>query len=321
MVVAVTGGSGFIGRRLVSRHLCEGNTVRLLSRRRVAELNLPAAQVYNADLTKDVECLLPFVDGVDVVYHCAGEVRDKERMYAVNVEGTRNLIGAAEGRVGRWVQLSSVGAYGQHSSGIVTEETPCTPVGPYEETKTEADRLALEAAERGAFTMAMLRPSTVIGPQMKTEFLFQLISMINKGLFVFIGKPGASANCVHVENVVDGLMLCGQAPVGSRIYNLSDYCTLEAFVAVIADELNKPVPRLRVPETVVRTAAKAVKVLPRVPLAKVDALIEILVNRSTVNRSKYTTERIQKELGYTHKISIEESLREMVGVWRQRQRA
>jgi nucleoside-diphosphate-sugar epimerase len=59
--------------------------------------------------------------GADVLCQCAAERPDALRMNAVNVEGTRKLLAAAVGNVGRWIQLSSLGVYGSTRSGVVRE--------------------------------------------------------------------------------------------------------------------------------------------------------------------------------------------------------
>jgi len=312
MLVGITGGTGFVGKALVLRHLDIGDTVRLLSRRSANEITLPeVVRVFRGDLTGSVASLVRFVDGVDVLYHCAGEIRDPTRMYSVNVTGTENLCAAANGRIGHWVQLSSVGVYGPQYSGIVTEETALNPVGVYEKTKTESDQLVINAAREGAFTYSILRPCKILGIGMIDQSIFQMITFINKGLFFFIGKPGASANYIHVDNVVEGLILCGKMPGGrGGIYNLSDHRTIEKFVAVIADALSRPLPRLRLPETAVRWMAKVCGKLPGFPLT------ESRVNGLTT-RSVYSIERIQHELGYTHQFSMEDGLHHMVRVWKQ----
>ena len=312
MHVGITGGTGFIGQALVLRHLAGGDTVRLLTRRSSCDMALlNSVQVFHGDLTGSVDFLIPFVDGVDVLYHCAGEIKDQAKMHSVHVTGTKNLCAAANGRIGHWVQLSSVGAYGPQYTGIVTEETPLNPVGIYEKTKAESDQIVINAARDNAFTYSILRPSNVFGPTMTNHSLFQMITMIDKGLFFFIGKPGALANYIHVDNVVEGLVLCGKMDTAKgRIYNLSDHRTIEEFVAIIADELCKPAPRLRLPEMPVRWMAMLCGRLPSFPLtgSRVNAL---------TNQSAYSIERIQHELGYAHKVSMEEGLRQMVKVWKQ----
>src|SRR5450432_1164581 len=108
MKVAITGGTGFIGRSLVLRHLAAGDAVRLLSRRPSEEIGFPdAVKVYAGDLGSDGSSVLlsHFVGGADVVYHCAGEIKHASRMRCVHVDGTRSLVQAANGNIGHWVQL------------------------------------------------------------------------------------------------------------------------------------------------------------------------------------------------------------------------
>lgn len=311
MLVGITGGTGFIGKTLVLRHLAKGDTVRLLSRRSANNITSPNIHVFHGDLTGPVESLIPFVDRVDILYHCAAEIKDQTKMYSVNVKGTQNLCLAADHRIGRWVQLSSVGAYGPQYRGIVTEQSPLNPVGIYEKTKTESDQIVINAARANAFTYSILRPSNVFGPTMRNQSLFQMIAMINKGLFFFIGKPGASVNYIHVDNVVEGLVRCGKMSAArGQIYNLSEHRTIEVFVSVIAAELRKPMPKTRLPEMLVRWMAKLCGWLPHFPLT------ESRVNALTT-RSVYSIERIQHELGYAHKVSMEDGLCQIVKAWKQ----
>lgn len=303
MVVGVTGGTGFIGSAVVQRHLQRGDGVRCLSRRRLPGRD-GRMEFVHGDLATPNAQLTRFVDGLDILYHCAGEVSNERRMRAVNVQGTAALVAAAAGRIGRWVQLSSAGVYGRYRDGVVSEETPVTPEGEYETTKAEADRLVIEARRIGS--VAVLRPTIVFGAGMPNRSIAQMIAVIQRGLFFFIGRRGASANYVHVANVVDALVLCGTSPSASgRIYNLSDWTTVEDFARVIADALGRPRPRLRFPERPVRLMVGACGGIASLPLTqtRIDAL---------VTRARYASERIQKELGYVPRVSIAAGLAELV---------
>ena len=306
MIVAITGGTGFIGRKLVLRHLERGDEVRVLTRRPIPTTGLPdSVKCYSGDLNGQSD-LRSFVEHADVLYHCAGEIGDEMRMQEVHVEGTQRLIREATGRVKRWVQLSSVGAYGKQREGIVTEQTGMNPCGTYEITKVASDALVSAAAREGAFEHVILRPSNVYGAGMSNQSLFGLIEMIRRGWFFFIGKPGASANYIHVENVVEALLLCGErSDAKGRIYNLSDHRTMEQFVAAIAASLGIPMPHLRLPEWPIRMSAKLLGGIAGFPLtqARVDAL---------TGRAIYSCERIERELGYRHIVSMEEGLAELV---------
>jgi nucleoside-diphosphate-sugar epimerase len=310
--IAITGGTGFIGRHLLAR-LCNGDSsVNVLTRKAaIAKGLFPHAKIFVGDLATGDGEIAEFIDGVDVLYHCAGEIADKSAMHSLHVGGTARLIAAAAGKVHHWVQLSSVGAYGQRRSGTVSEESPESPLGVYETTKTAADKLVTDAAARGAFTCTMLRPSTVFGNDMPNQSLAQWLAAIQRGWFFYIGKPGAVANYVHVDNVVDALLLCGMADAAkNRTYILSESMELEGFVKVVCEELGRPVPWLRLPEPIARAVSTAgVLLWNKFPLthSRIDAL---------TNRTVYSSAKITKELGYKPSVPLEKGLRDFVAHWK-----
>jgi len=305
VIIAVTGGTGFIGRHLIARHLARGDEVRYLTRHTPEVITGACAVI--GDLTSSVDELRPFVQGVDVLYHCAAELHDATKMDETNVLGTQNLLTAASGTVKRWVQLSSTGVYGSKPAHDVNEDTALNPMNAYEVSKAAADELVYTAMNEQGLQGVVLRPSNVYGVNMPNQSLFQLINMIKRGLFFFIGARGAMVNYIHVENVIDALVLCGTAtlPTNGRTYIVSDCCTLEEFVAIIAAALNIPCPQKRLPESLVRLVAHLADHLPRFPLrsSRVDAL---------TYRHRYKTERIETELGYRHTISMLVGMSELV---------
>lgn len=307
MIVAISGSTGFIGSRLVARHLELEDTVRILTRRPVKTLKLPeSCQIFHADLTDSIEKLVPFVEGVDVLYHCAGEINNPSQMHAVHVGGTSNLLQAAAGKIGRWVQLSSVGVYGPQRAGVVTEETSLNPQGLYETTKSESDHLVIEASQKELIRFSMLRPSNVFGPEMRNQSLRQMIRMIQKGLFFFVGSAGASANYIYVNNVIEALLLCGrQKSAEGQVYNLSDYQPLESFVGHIAQILGRRPPRLRLPSRLLKPITQLAHFIPGFPLTPAR------INHLTT-RVRYSIERIQKDLGYRHPVTMEEGLQRLI---------
>lgn len=313
MIIAITGGTGFIGKMLVARLLERGDTVRLMTRTPGEAQNTSLLEIHECDLlTADVGAISPILDGVDVFYHCAGQLKDASAMRALHVDATRKLAVAASRRVAHWVQLSSVGVYGPLSAGEITEDSALNPVGPYETTKAESDRIVIDAADKGAFTYSILCPSNVFGADMSNQSLFGMIAMIDRGLFFYIGKPGASANYIHVNNVAEGLIRCGTLPSAKgQTFNLSDHCTMEHFVEIISDALGRTPPRLRIPRAFAQFAGITLGKLPGFPLtrSRVHAL---------ANYSLYPISRIQQQLGYRHIVSMEKGLQELVAAYKQR---
>ncbi|MFI5332427.1 MAG: NAD-dependent epimerase/dehydratase family protein, partial [Desulfobaccales bacterium] len=111
----VTGGTGFVGRAVVVALLAQGRPVRVLARnpKHPALAGLPV-EVAPGDL-RDRASLELALEGCSRLFHVAADYRlwvpDPEEMYAVNVEGTRNLLAAAQARgVSRVVYTSTVGA-------------------------------------------------------------------------------------------------------------------------------------------------------------------------------------------------------------------
>ena len=308
MKVAITGGTGFIGKRLIARHLSMGDEVVYLTRKKPYLIG--PARPYIGDLLSPVSKLKKFILGADVLYHCAAELRDVEKMQSTNVEGTLNLINAANGDVARWVQLSSAGVYGQSIKGDVTENSPLSPSNAYETSKVESDKLVLAAAKQSKFNAYILRPSNVYGNDMPNQSIFNLIKMVDSGLFFYIGKKKAIANYVHVENVLDALVLCAKDTNNmSDTYIVSDSCDLKVFIKYIAIALNKPIPSVHLPEPLVRLVARSIASFISSPLTT--SRINVLTSTT-----RYEINKIQTQLNYKNNISMQNGVTDLVRNWK-----
>jgi nucleoside-diphosphate-sugar epimerase len=130
--------------------------------------------------------------------------------------------------------------------------------------------------------------------------------MVKRGWFFFVGKKRAVVNYVHVQNVVDALVLCATAtlPNNGRIYIVSDWCYLDEMIATFANALCVPCPTLRLPECLVQLLAKLGDVLPRFPLrsSRVNAL---------TYQHRYSIDRISTELGFKLTVPITTGLSEL----------
>ncbi len=298
--ILVTGGSGFIGEKLCAALTSCGHHVAVLTRDRNRRNG--ASQFVYGDLSIRGGLANLNIAEFDVLIHCAGEVKSPVLMRAVHVEGTKQLLELTRrkslggARELHWVQLSSVGAYGPTELAArdrhVTEVSAQNPVGDYETTKTESDHLVLDAAGRGDVTCSILRPSNVFGSGMPNQSLLGLISMVKRGLFFYIGRPGAMANYVHVDDVVTALMKCAFEPQArGETYNLSNDCLLEDLIKCIASILAVPRPRVRISESLIRPVVRVFEGWLSIPLtqSRIDAL---------VNKTRYPADKIISELGF-----------------------
>jgi dihydroflavonol-4-reductase len=172
VTVLVTGGTGFIGSHVAARLVEAGHAVRLLVRDPAKLARIPALvgtapnDVVVGDVT-DRQSVERALDGCTAVVHAAAHVslaeRDAERAEAVNVGGTRVVVGGAADRAVMTVYVSSVTVFGLGRSPI-TVEAPLTETGGgYTRSKVAAERIGRELQQHGA-PVAVVYPSGVLGP-------------------------------------------------------------------------------------------------------------------------------------------------------------
>lgn len=260
MAVLVTGGTGFVGGRLVRKLVERGEQVRCLARKSSNPRNLEGLSVETTlgDL-QDAESLVRAVDGCRVVYHVAADYRlwsqDPLELYRSNVDGTRNLLQAAE-RAGceRVVYCSSVGALGiPKGGGSGTEVTPVTlddMVGHYKRSKFLAEQEALEAAGRGV-PVVIVNPSTPVGPgDVKPTETGRIITrFLNDEMPAYLDT---GLNLVDVDDVAEGHILAAErGRVGEKYILGNRNMTLREILETLASLTGKQAPRVKIPYGVI----------------------------------------------------------------------
>ena len=169
----ITGGTGFVGSNIALRLAERHWDVRILQRPGSSRDLLEGGpfEFVTGDVLEP-ETLPAALRGVDVVFHAAGVVdywrQGTERMYQVNVEGTRNVMEAAlQTGIGRVVHTSSTAAMGIHPN-VIVDETFKFNVRPerfvYGHSKFLAEEIVFEYVAKG-LPAVIVNPTTVIGPR------------------------------------------------------------------------------------------------------------------------------------------------------------
>jgi nucleoside-diphosphate-sugar epimerase len=306
MKIAITGASGFIGKLLVEKHLTVGDEIHFLSRKNNSIFPLNDKIYHHIGDLSSSENLKDFLKGVDILYHCAAEIGDESKMNETNVFGTKNLLDAAKNNVVHWVQLSSVGVYGPIYEGVITEDHKYNPVYKYEKTKLQSDILLMERASNCNISFTIIRPSNVFGRSMKSQSLFQLIRTVDRRMFFFIGREGASANYLPVENLIESLYLAATHPnAKNQVYNISNWVSIETFISYISEVLRKPKPKRRISKVLLMRLGKITSLFwkSQLTLSRIEALS---------NRAIYSNQKIETELGYKPVITAKEAVKKLV---------
>jgi len=248
--VLVTGGTGFIGRRLVVRLRATGHRVRVLA---LPDESLPQGwdsgiEVIRGTLS-DAAAVARAVAGTGLVYHLAAVVGDwaPDAMFRdVTVEGTRRVLAPAFNGGIPVVLASSIVVYGDRlGREICSEDLPHgRAYGPYSRSKQAQERLAQEYLARGA-DIRIVRPANVYGPGSR-NWLDEVVKVLKSGAPSLVSGGGQNAGLVYVENVADILFRAGgpDASAGD-VFNACDQeeVTWARYFGDLADIIGAPAPR------------------------------------------------------------------------------
>lgn len=315
----VTGGSGFIGGRLVRRLVGDGRTVRALARSDAAAEKVAAlgAEPVRGELG-DPAALTAAADGADVAFHLAahlGEWGPWEDFERGNVVGTRNVLAACEeAGVRRFVHCGTEAVLIAGEPLVQVDETaPLRPDSraPYPATKAKAEQ-AVRAAAREGFETVVLRPRFVWGKG-DTTLLPEMVATVDAGRFAWVGGGRNLTETTHVDNVVEGLVLAAGKGRSGEAYFVTDGepVVFREFVTALLRTQGVEPPDRSLPSwaamPMARVCEAAWKLLPlsgEPPMTAFRAWL--LTQECTIEIAKART-----ELGYAPVVSREQGLAEL----------
>jgi dihydroflavonol-4-reductase len=237
----------------VARELLErGHRVRALARPAsfIRELDV---ETVTGDL-RDPASLERAVAGCGLVFHVAADyrlwARRPEELYQSNVEGTRNLLAAAEGAgVERVVYTSTVGCIGIPKDGVGDEDQPVSLQdmrGAYKRSKFLAERVALEFAARG-LPVVIVNPTAPVGDHdvKPTPTGKVILDFLRGGMPAFIDT---GLNLVDVRDTAVGHVLAlERGRPGERYILGCENLTLEQILGRLARLAGRRAPTARIP--------------------------------------------------------------------------
>ena len=318
----VTGGSGFLGGRLIEVLTQRGWRVRALARSEAAAGRVEAlgAEAARGDLL-DEAALTGALAGCAVAFHAAAHFKlwgPRAEFDRVNVAGTRALLEAARKAPG----LRRVVAVGAAAVVIgqprpVTDATESLPLlapafAPYSASKAEAERLVLAAnGSRDGFSTIVVRPPTIWGAGMPT--LDQLAEAIAAGRWRWVAGGGQAMSTAHVDNVCHALLLAAERGRGGEAYFVSDgqdgtvKGVFSAFLAtrgLAAPDASVPFPVAWAMAGLMGAAWRAFRLAGEPPLTR--QLLQLIGHPLTLDIAK-----ARGELGYAPVVSWADGLAAM----------
>lgn len=309
----VTGGTGFIGGRMVERLLDDGWEVSALVRspERAARIRDRGATLVLGDVTEPGTFEGP-IKGADAVLHLAAYyalgVDDRERMMRINVQGTEDVLRAAgDARVPRILYCSSVAALGSGPPGSVGDETRVHH-GEFPSVYEESKWLAHEATLRlvaGGLPVVSVMPGAVYGPG-DVSFISVLLGLYAKRRLVVCSFRDSVASWVHVDDVVDGMARAlGKAPGGESYLLGGDNESIGGLLARIKPLTGIKPPRVWVPDWVARASMPLSPLLSRMLKQAPGAVRD--GTRTLSGSLAFTSAKAERDFGYRFR-PVEEGL-------------
>ena len=310
----VTGGSGFIGGRLIERLRREGLDVRALARSDDSAEAVAArgAEPVRGDVN-DVRAMRAGAQGAEFFFHAAAKVEDwgdPAEFDRINVVGTHDALdAAADAGVRRFVHVGTEAALMAGQPLVnVTELAPLRPDSPalYPSTKAKAEH-AVREAEREGFETVVVRPRFVWGKG-DTTLLPTMVELVEKGRFRWIGGGHQRTSTTHVDNAVEGLWLAATRGRSGAVYFVTDGRPVEFrdFVSKLLRTQGVEPPDKDIPLGVAKAAAAVAERVARKrpPLTRFSVWASALECTIDITRAR-------TELKYEPVVSIEDGLAEL----------
>jgi dihydroflavonol-4-reductase len=302
----VTGGTGFIGGRVVRRLRDRGDAVVALVRSpdRAADLAELGCELVEGDLTS-TDAIRRGVHGCDAAFHIAAVYKvgipasERDAMREANVQGTEHVLdAAAESGVKRVVYVSTVGVFGNTHGEVVNETYHRDGEGflsCYEETKYLSHQVALDRIEKGA-PIVIVQPGGVYGPGDHSE-LGNIIDQTRTGKLKMLMFPEAGFNLVHVDDVADGILRAHDSGKVGESYVLGgEITTMGDMIRKVAEISGRKAPSRSMPASLMKLAIPIGPVVGKM-LGFPPNLGELI--RSSDGVTYWATdEKARRELGY-----------------------
>lgn len=319
MRYALTGATGFVGGELVRQLISDGHEVVALVRAptRAPDLADLGVGLIEGDLDDDA-ALDQLLDGADGLFHVAGWYklgqRDPSLGQRVNVDGTRNVLAAAQRAATPKVVYTSTLAVNSDSGGSIRDESyrhTGSHLTEYDRTKAEAHHVAEEFADRGLPVVTVM-PGNVYGPG-DTSQVGEFLAHVVAGKRVQVPRGGGTLMWAHVEDVARGHVLAMERGAAGEAYMLAgDPATLADVLQRAADAAGTNGPML-VPDAALRMGEKLmgpiVKVLPVPSMYHPESL------RAAFASYTGTRAKAERVLGWSSR-SLDEGIAETVAALR-----
>lgn len=259
MKIAITGGSGFVGTRLIPLLEAAGHQCVIVDIRAEKPVDI-----------LDFPALTDALKGCDAVYSLAAEHADnvtpRSRYYDVNVKGTQNVCDACDANgIKRLIFTSSFAVYGLNT-GTPDEMSKPAPFNDYGQSKLEGEEVLRKwAAKTDGAELTIVRPVVIFGEGNRGN-VYNLIKQVASGKFMMVGDGRNKKSMAYVGNVAAFLQHILADTSNGEIYNYADMpdLSMNELMDVICSKLGYPKPKRALPYAIGMGAGMTFDVIAKI---------------------------------------------------------
>lgn len=322
-MIALTGATGFLGRRVAQRFVEDGIDVRCLVRassdtgplkKHVGEAGWRHVDVTRTELLDHAGCVKA-LEGCEVLLHvAAGMTGSTSTLFLNSVSSTKTLLSAAaEAGVRRVVLVSSLGIYdGPAAKGrLLTEDTPLDPDpparDPYTYAKLVQEREARALCEQHGLELVVLRPGVIIGPG--RDVVSGRCGVKVGPLLVQMGGR-QQMPYTFVENCADAIVQAATADVAGETFNIldDDLPTASQLIRTVRRSGRK-IRRLWVPGPLVPTLCGLYHWYTKLCNNQLPPVLTRYRAKAMWGRVKYSNAKAKERLGWTPAVSTGDAIK------------
>ena len=319
--ILITRSNGFLGRTILFQLQAAGLST--LATDLAADSVISGVSYRKADITK-IEEIKPLVDNITTVIHVAGlahifntDENMGENFYRINEIGTENVVAAAAAAgVRHFVLISSVSVYGPYTDEAYDEKRSCKPVGPYAQSKYNAELRATKIAQESGMALTIFRLATLYG-EGDPGNVGRLIGSIDRGRFFWIGDGSNRKSLLYKGDAARAVMAVVQRPVsGVNIFNISaPPCTMSEIVDSIGDALGKHPFPVRLPASLALFLGRCLSKMPNRRLVGLNQTV-----KKWLAEDVYDARRFEEVYGFQTKTSLQDGLKREVDWYKNNKR-
>jgi nucleoside-diphosphate-sugar epimerase len=309
-MIAITGGAGFLGYHVANYFAEKGeDDCVLLDIATFEESEYPEGTAFVGADVRDAQAVRGALENrnISCIIHAAAALPlwKSEDIFSVNVAGTRTVLTVAqELGIPRVVHISSTAVYGVPKVHPLYEDHELVGVGPYGESKIEAEQVCEEFRAQG-LCVPIIRPKTFIGTARLGVFQI-LYDWVESGCRIpLIGNGKNHYQLLEVEDLCAAIWLCATKPPDrvNDTFNVGaeEYDTVAEDVGALCEYAGNGARVMTTPAWLVKPALAAFEALHLSPLYK-------WVYGTADTDSYVAVDKIKEHLGWRAEYSNAEAL-------------